>query len=115
MHLIPEPLFTLPTDATYMMSIAGSNRTGRIFLGGKDGCLYEFSYKADNGWFGKKAQKINHSNSTLSFLVPAFINSALYEEDPIEQVMHLKAILSRFLCLYQVSKSQTIYLNIKCC
>jgi nuclear pore complex protein Nup155 len=43
---------------------------GRVFLGGKDGCLYEFAYKADEGWFGKKAQKINHSNSTFSFLIP---------------------------------------------
>ena len=48
--------------------------------------MYEFSYKADDGWFGKKAQKINHSNSTLSFLVPAFINAALSDEDPIVQL-----------------------------
>lgn len=106
MHLLPEPLFTLPTDSTYMMCVAGT-ASGRIFLGGKDGCLYEFAYRADDGWFGKKvrlllalcqafrtyklllclkAQKINHSTSSLSFLVPSFINAALYEEDAIVQI-----------------------------
>lgn len=44
MHLLPEPLFNLPTDATFMQSIAGTE-SGRIFMGGKDGCLYEFAYK----------------------------------------------------------------------
>ena len=85
MRLLPEPLYTLPTDAVYMMSIGGT-QSGRIFLGGKDGCLYEFSYKADDGWFGKKAVKVNHSTSTLSFLVPSFINAALYKEDPIVEI-----------------------------
>ena len=59
MHLLPEPLFTLPTDSTYMQCVAGSANTGRVFLGGRDGCLYEFAYRADNGWFGKKATKVN--------------------------------------------------------
>jgi nuclear pore complex protein Nup155 len=85
MHLLPEPLFTLPTDATFMMSIRGTS-LGRIFMGGKDGSLYEFAYKADDGWFGKKATKINHSTSSLSFLVPSFVNTALYEEDAIVQI-----------------------------
>ena len=62
MHLLPEPLFSLPTDATYMMCMVGT-AAGRIFMGGKDGCLYEFAYRADDGWFGKKANKINHSTS----------------------------------------------------
>lgn len=85
MQLLPEPLFTLSTDSTHMLCIKGTN-TGRIFLGGKDGCLYEFTYKAEEGWFGKKAYKINHSTSTFSFLIPAFINSAIAEEDPIVQL-----------------------------
>ncbi len=68
-----------------MQCVAGT-ASGRIFMGGKDGCVYEFSYKADDGWFGKKASKINHTSSTLSFLVPAFVSSALYEEDAIVQL-----------------------------
>lgn len=85
MQVLPDPLFTLSTDSTHMLCVKGT-ANGRIFLGGKDGCLYEFAYRADDGWFGKKAQKINHSNSTLSFLVPSFINAALSEEDPLVQL-----------------------------
>ena len=55
-------------------------------MGGKDGNLYEFAYKAEEGWFSKKAAKINHSTSTFSFLVPGFINAALTEEDPLVQL-----------------------------
>lgn len=85
MQLLPEPLFSLPTDAVYMISVAGTS-LGRVFLGGKDGCLYEFSYKAEDGWFSKKAQKINHSTSVLSYLVPTFINAALSEDDSLVQL-----------------------------
>ena len=44
MHLLPEPLFSLPTDGVHMKSIAATN-SGRIFLGGRDGCLYEVVYQ----------------------------------------------------------------------
>jgi nuclear pore complex protein Nup155 len=85
MQLLPEPLFSLSTDATHMLCVKGTN-SGRVFMGGKDGCLYEFVYKAEDGWFSKKAVKINHSTSTFSFLVPGFINAALSEEDPLVQL-----------------------------
>ncbi|CAB4057772.1 NUP155 [Lepeophtheirus salmonis] len=52
MHLLPEPLYTLPTDSTYMITLVGTD-LGRIFMGGKDGCLYEFSYTSDSSWFGE--------------------------------------------------------------
>lgn len=38
------------------------------------------------GWFGKHCSKINHSTSALSFLVPSFLNAALYDEDPIVKI-----------------------------
>lgn len=85
MQLLPEPLYSISTDAVHMLCVKGTSM-GRVFLGGKDGCLYEFAYKADEGWFGKKAQKINHSTSALSFLIPTFVNAALSEEDPIVQL-----------------------------
>ena len=44
MHLLPEPLFSLPTDGVHVISIAASQH-GRIFLAGKDGCLYELAYQ----------------------------------------------------------------------
>ncbi|KAI8435063.1 hypothetical protein MSG28_003473 [Choristoneura fumiferana] len=49
MHLVPEPVFVLPTDGVSMI-------------------------------------KINHSTSALSFLVPSFLNAALYDEDPIVKI-----------------------------
>ena len=44
------------------------------------------NFQAEDGWFSKKATKINHSTSTFSFLVPGFINAALSEEDPLVQL-----------------------------
>ncbi|GAB6032748.1 hypothetical protein CHUAL_011616 [Chamberlinius hualienensis] len=85
MHLVPEPLYTLPTDNTYMSCIAGLDN-GRIFTGGKDGCLYEITYKGEEGWFGRKCKKINHSSGSLSFLVPSFVSSAFTEDDAIIQI-----------------------------
>ncbi|CAH0604650.1 unnamed protein product [Chrysodeixis includens] len=84
-HLVPEPVFVLPTDGISMMCVK-STATGRIFMGGKDGCLYEITYQAQLGWFGKHCKKVNHSTSTLSFLVPTFLSAALYDEDPIVKI-----------------------------
>ena len=44
MHLLPEPLFSIPSDNTYMLSVVGTEN-GRIFMAGKDGCLYELTYQ----------------------------------------------------------------------
>ena len=34
-------------------------------MGGKDGSLYEFAYQSQEGWFGKKTRKLNHSSGAL--------------------------------------------------
>ncbi|XP_020651332.3 nuclear pore complex protein Nup155 [Pogona vitticeps] len=85
MQLIPDPLYTLPTDNTYLLTIT-STENGRIFLAGKDGCLYEVAYQADGRWFGKRCWKINHSKSTLSFLIPSVLQFTFSEDDPIVQI-----------------------------
>lgn len=85
MHLITEPLFTLPSDNLHIISIVGMNN-GRIFMAGKDSCLYELAYQGQKGWFGRQCKKINHSTSYLSYLVPGFINISLTEEDPLLQI-----------------------------
>ena len=113
MHLLPEPLFAVPTDGAYIVTVKGT-QNGRIFMGAKDGCIYEFVYQvshshpasiylliqpfyfkllllmaqAEDGFFGRKCRKINHSKSSLSFLVPSFIQSAFAEEDAIVQFAH---------------------------
>lgn len=43
MQLLPDPLYSLPTDNTTLNTISTDN--GRIFLAGKDGCLYEVAYQ----------------------------------------------------------------------
>ena len=48
MHLLPDPLFTLPSDNTSMLCVIGTG-TGRIFMAGKDGCLYETLYQVRRG------------------------------------------------------------------
>lgn len=81
--LIPEPIFSLPTDNVVMNIIQGTD-SGRLFLGGKDGCLYEIFYQATETWYSKKCKKMNHSRSTFSFLLPTMFNFSTV--DPIVQI-----------------------------
>ncbi len=59
---------SLPSDNVNMLKIIGM-KNGRIFMAGSDGSLYELYYQADDGWFSKKARKINHSQSYLGSFV----------------------------------------------
>jgi len=63
---------SLPSDNVHMLRVAGT-QNGRIFLCGRDGCLYELAYQAEDGWFSRKCRKVNHSQSPLSSLVPTFL------------------------------------------
>ncbi|XP_014205239.1 nuclear pore complex protein Nup155 [Copidosoma floridanum] len=85
MQLVPEPIFTVTTDGVAITTIANSN-SGRIFLGGRNGSLYEIYYQAESSWFGKRCKKINHSEGTFSFLIPSFVSVALSEEESIIQI-----------------------------
>lgn len=84
-QLVPEPIFTVATDGIAITTIANTN-SGRIFLGGRNGSLYEIHYQAESSWFGKRCKKINHSEGPLSFLVPSFVTIALTEEESIAQI-----------------------------
>lgn len=44
MHITQEVVYTLPTDGVVFSAVTGSEN-GRIFMGAKDGCLYEFIYQ----------------------------------------------------------------------
>ncbi|XP_055009950.1 nuclear pore complex protein Nup155 [Boleophthalmus pectinirostris] len=85
MQLLPDPLFSIPTDNIYILSITSTD-LGRIFMAGKDGCLYEIAYQAEAGWLTQRCRKINHSKSTLSFLVPSVLQFSFSEDDPIVQI-----------------------------
>ncbi|XP_058794102.1 nuclear pore complex protein Nup155 isoform X2 [Phymastichus coffea] len=85
MQLVPEPIFTVTTDGIAITTIANTN-SGRIFLGGRNGSLYEIYYQAESSWFGKRCKKVNHSEGPFTFLVPSFITVALTEEEAIVQI-----------------------------
>eukprot|EP00057_Strongylocentrotus_purpuratus_P015067 XP_011669541.1 PREDICTED: nuclear pore complex protein Nup155 isoform X1 [Strongylocentrotus purpuratus] len=83
MHLIPEPLFAIPSDNSHITNIQGT-KDGRIFLASKDGCLYELVYQAQDGWFSRKCRKVNHSSGVLSYLIPSMLQ--LSDKDPLVQI-----------------------------
>jgi nuclear pore complex protein Nup155 len=68
-----------------MIKMVGHNQSGRIFMGGQDGCLYELLYQgnpielfsnkqlAEDGWFVKKCRKVNHTSSMVSTYLPSFL------------------------------------------
>lgn len=85
MQLLPDPLYSIPTDNTYLLAVTSTD-LGRIFMAGKDGCLYEIAYQAEAGWFSQRCKKINHSKSSLSFLVPSLLQFSFSEDDPIVQI-----------------------------
>lgn len=72
MQLMSKPIFVLATDNVSFNVVFGSNN-GRIFLGGRDGCLYEVSYQAESSWFGKRCKKVNHSQGIVSYMVSSFL------------------------------------------
>ncbi|XP_037120775.1 nuclear pore complex protein Nup155 [Syngnathus acus] len=85
MQILPDHLFSIPTDNTYILTVTSTD-LGRIFMAGKDGCLYEIAYQAEAGWLSQRCRKINHSKSSLSFLVPSVLQFSFSEDDPIVQI-----------------------------
>nr|XP_040239495.2 nuclear pore complex protein Nup154 [Anopheles coluzzii] len=85
MQLMHTPIFVLNTDNVAIMCVQGTE-DGRIFLGGRDGCLYEVAYQAESNWFGKRCRKINHSQGLMSHLVPG-IFKIFTETDSVEKIV----------------------------
>eukprot|EP00053_Salpingoeca_punica_P019526 m.198287 g.198287 ORF g.198287 m.198287 type:complete len:1360 (+) comp17674_c0_seq4:1-4080(+) len=95
MHIDADALFTAPTN-NVCMDVITSTADGRIFMGGRDGNLYELLYKREDGWFfSKKCSIVNHSRSFLGFLVPSVLKAVAGPAEPIEQLVvdHSRAIL----------------------
>lgn len=84
MQLMNKPIFVLNTDNVTISCVEGS-ADGRIFLGGRDGCLYEVCYQAESNWFGKRCKKVNHSQGMLSYVLPGFLKG--FGEDPIINIV----------------------------
>jgi nuclear pore complex protein Nup155 len=68
MNMLPTN-YSVSSDGVNIIQIQGSNE-GRIFMCGKDGCLYELDYEQKDGWFQRKCQKRNHSQSAFGLLLP---------------------------------------------
>ncbi|MGH0126184.1 UNVERIFIED_CONTAM: hypothetical protein FKN15_005580 [Acipenser sinensis] len=56
------------------------------FTVNQDTALSVMIFGAEAGWFSQRCRKINHSKSTLSFLVPSVLQFTFSEDDPIVQI-----------------------------
>eukprot|EP00954_Amorphochlora_amoebiformis_P005165 406492-Amorphochlora_amoeboformis.AAC.1 len=54
--------FSAATDNVHMLKVIGTPN-GRIFMGGKDGNVYELVAEANASCFRRKCRKLNHSTS----------------------------------------------------
>lgn len=84
MQLMNKPIFVINTDNIAISCVEGT-ADGRIFLGGRDGCLYEITYQAESNWFGKRCKKVNHSQGMISLVVPGFLK-VFSENDAIAKI-----------------------------
>lgn len=57
LSLQPMPLYSLPSDNVVMTCFAASD-SGRIFLGGSDGHVYEVQYAATDSWRQRRCSKV---------------------------------------------------------
>lgn len=101
MILQPTAL-SVPSDEVNMLSIVGTP-SGRIFMCGNDGNLYELDYQSPGGWFSKKCRKRNHTQSVLGSYLPFL--SRLFTTDPITE---LRFDSTRNI-LYALTSSSTIH------
>nr|CAG4708404.1 unnamed protein product [Naegleria fowleri] len=93
--------YIIPSDNVNMIKIVGT-QNGRIFMCGKDGCLYELTYEPEEGWFKSKCRKLNHSQSFVGILVPAFLKFT--HDDPIIDIV----VDDTRNFLYTLSENMTI-------
>ncbi|KAJ3128459.1 hypothetical protein HK098_004354 [Nowakowskiella sp. JEL0407] len=99
---------TVPTDDILICSISGTD-SGRIFLGGKNGHLYELQYQAEEGWFTKRCQKIDQFSALYMNFVPSFI-TFWNSEDPIVQIEIDNSTKMMFI-LFNNNSIEVVYLG----
>eukprot|EP00898_Chlorokybus_atmophyticus_P007513 jgi/Chlat1/7763/Chrsp66S07231 len=66
------PMYSTPSDSIVMTCIQAT-QTGRIFLGGQDGHLYELFYGTGSGWRQRRCWKVCHTAS-MGRLLPSFMH-----------------------------------------
>ena len=126
MRFSPNPVYSIPTDNLLINTIKGSKTTGRLFMGAKDGCLYEFFYqvnwfllffklttntdfyniflfdKNQSSWFSSQTKRINLSQSKFYYFVPSFFNF-----NDTDSIVQIELDESRHV-LYTRSENSTI-------
>ena len=86
LSLQPMPLYAVPSDNVVMTCAATSGATGRIFLGGADGHLYELTYAATDGWRRRRCAKTRVTGG-LQQLLPGFLPPLLFgAPEPLERL-----------------------------
>jgi nuclear pore complex protein Nup155 len=73
--LQPLPEYTIPTDGVTMTCITATEK-GRIFLGGRDGHLYELLYTKGTGW-QSRCRKVCHTGGLSNLLSRWVVPNAL--------------------------------------
>ena len=95
LKLIPTA-YKMPTDNINMVKVIGS-QSGRIFMGGTDGNLYELEYESsESPWSAvfntgpsQKCRKINHTNWGWKMLniIPPFLRTGEKIIDPLVDIL----------------------------
>ena len=99
-----ETGFSAPTDGANLLQILGTP-SGRIFMAGADGFLYELSYGTTRGWLDtyRTCAKRNRSRKTQVAL--QFVTSAVY--DSSDPILDMAYDAERGI-LYTLSRASTI-------
>ncbi|KZS96128.1 nucleoporin [Sistotremastrum niveocremeum HHB9708] len=90
--------------STKLVSMSGAvgTSTGRIFMAGADGFLYELDYSSSESWFSAKVALKNHSISYGASLLPSFLSGA--SEATIKSIV----VDDSRNCLYTLSNTNAI-------
>lgn len=72
-HLIPDPVFTLPTDGNTVTTIA-TTQSGRLFFGTKEGSLFEISYQVIYSCMNHTVLLVVYSQFDCRLIVGGLVN-----------------------------------------
>lgn len=108
MRFSTQPVYSIGTEGMQVNCMKASKATGRIFMGAQDGCLYEFVYQHQTGWFSSQTKRVNLSQSKIYSFVPSFFN--FNDADSISQI-ELDESRNILYTLSQNSTIQVFYLG----
>ena len=96
--------FSVASDDVSMSAVVSDPSSGRIFLGGRDGCIHEFQYFEDTRWRRLKCRKSAVSWNLQSQLPAILQRACVAMFGPAEAILQLSCDVSRGL-LFALSVS----------